>query len=846
MLRLSIFLSLVFILSCFHASAGILSGRIFDTKGQTLPFATVFVVGTTDGTVANASGEYQLTLPAGKYEVTCQYIGFQQTIFKIEIGSSETIHHDFKLADQSLNLAEVIVRASDEDPAYRVIRQAIAKRSFHLKQVKEFQTSIYLKGVLRTSKVPEKVLGQKVEKGELGVDTSGHGIIYLCEEVADYYSKLPNSERTIIHSVKESGNPNGLGFSQLPPVITFYENNVVIISNINPRGHISPIADNALNYYKYRLEGTFQEGRNMIYKIRVSPKRPYEPVFFGTIYIVDGDWAIQSLSLATSTRYGLEKLDTARIDQTFLPLKKDVWVVKSQVFYPVINILGFGINGNFVTVYDNQKVNEPMADTIFNKKIISTYDKVANKKDSAYWEDARPLALEADEVRDYRLKDSMRLAEENPIRADSLRKRGNKFKPLNLLLKGYSYNDSGYKTNIKLYPLLFSANFNSVEGLTIFPQVTITRKLDTGNTLELRTAARYGFSNTHFNAVGALKYEHKDKHWQGRAWELTGEGGKYVYQYNRENPVTAIFNTFTTLVFAYNELKLYERWTGALNFHRSVGNGFKYGGRLAYERRLPLENTTTYTWGKLDSTNYTSNVPPTLRQYHYEAHDAVVAKIVMSYQPGFRYIQYPDFKKSIPSDWPIFSLQYEKGIPQILGSNVDWDKWKVRMDGDLSLKLFGKLSYNFTAGGFLNDRYVGLPDLTHLFGGDDPGFTLASPYLKAFQLAPFYLYSNTQPLYGETHVEYDMQGFLSNKIPGFRQAKLYFILGTNTFYANPDFYFAEAFVSVDNIGYKIYRYFRLDFLKAWDGQKRQYYGIRLGLKIPAIQRLRGGDGDIEW
>lgn len=844
--RLSILLSLLFLLFCTQVSAGILSGRVFDSKGQTLPFATVFVAGSTNGTAANASGEYQLSLPAGKYDVTCQYIGFQQTIFKVEIGASETIHHDFRLADQSLDLKELVVRASDEDPAYQVIRQAIAKRSFHLKQVKEFQTSIYLKGVLRTSKVPDKFLGQKIEKSEMGIDTNGHGIVYLCEEVADYYSKLPNSERTIIHSVKESGNPSGLGFSQIPPVITFYENNVIILSNINPRGHISPIADNALNYYKYKLEGTFQEGRNMIYKIRVSPKRAFEPVFFGTIYIVDGDWAIQSLSLATTARYGLEKLDTAKIDQVFLPLKKDVWVVKSQVFYPVINILGFGVNGNFVTVYDNQKVNEPMPDSIFNKKIISTYDHVANKKDTAYWEDARPLALEADEARDYRFKDSMRLAEENPQLVDSLRKRGNRFKPFGLILGGYSYNDSGYKTRIRLTPLLFSANFNSVEGLNIFPQITITRKLDTGNTLELRTIARYGFSNQHFNAVGALQYKHRNKNWQGRGWELTGEGGRYVYQYNRENPVTAIFNTFTTLVFAYNELKVYERWTAALNFHRNVGNGFKYGGRLAYERRLPLENTTTYTWGKLDSSTYTNNLPPTLRQYHYEAHDAVVAKLNISWQPGFRYIQYPDFKRAVPSDWPIFSAEYQKGIPQILGSNVDWDKWKLRVDGDFSLRLLGKVSYNISAGGYLNDRYLGLPDLTHLFGGDDPGFTLASPYLQAFQLAPFYLYSNTQRLYGEVHLEYDMLGFLSNKLPGFRQAKLYFVLGTNTFYANPNFYFAEAFVSVDNIGYRAYRYFRLDFLKAWDGAKKEYYGIRLGLKIPALQRLRGGGRDVEW
>jgi len=846
-MKTPISLLIIIFLACGESYAGVLTGTVRDSKGQSLPFSTVFVAGTTNGTVANASGNYQLILPAGTYDVTCQYIGFQQMVFKLHIGADETVVHDFSLLDQSLDLKGVTIKASDEDPAYRIIREAIAKRNFHLQQVKEFQTGIYLKGVLRTGKVPEKIFGSKIDKGELGVDTNGKGILYLCEEIADYYSRSPDKERTVIHSVKESGDPNGVGFAQLPPVITFYENNVQILNNINPRGHISPISANALTYYKYRLQGEFKEGRNTIYKIKVIPKRAYEPLFFGTIYIVEGDWAIHSLSLATSNRYGLEKLDTIRIDQLFLPLKKDVWVIKNQLFYPVINILGFGITGNFVTVYENQKVNEPMPDTVFNRKLISSYDKAANKKDSNYWEESRPLPLEGDEIRDYRLKDSLRLATENPKRTDSLRKRHNRFKPLGLLLNGYTFNDSGYKDSYRILPLLFAVNFNSVEGLNINPQFQIVRRLDTGKILTLRTVVRYGFSNTHFNSVAALSYQQNNKTWHGRGYSLTAEGGKYVYQYDRNNPVTTIFNTFTTLLFNYNELKIYERYTGSLSGRKNLGNGIRFWGRAAYEHRIPLENTTRFTWGnKKDSSTYTDNLPQNLRQWHFEEQDAVVARLGISWQPGYKYIEYPDFKQSIPSDWPSFSAQYEKGIPGILGSTVDWDKWRLRMLGKLSFKLLGTFNYDLSASGFLNKKWVGVTDLIHPFAGDDPAFTLASPYMQAFQLAPFYKYSNAADFYGEVHLEYNMHGLLSNKIPGFRQAKIYFILGTNSFYANKDLFYSEAFFSIDNIGYKAYRFFRLDFLEGWDASGTRYTGIRLGLQVPALQALRGGSADIEW
>jgi hypothetical protein len=116
----------------------------------------------------------------------------------------------------------------------------------------------------------------------------------------------------------------------------------------------------------------------------------------------------------------------------------------------------------------------------------------------------------------------------------------------------------------------------------------------------------------------------------------------------------------------------------------------------------------------------------------------------------------------------------------------------------------------------------------------------------AFQLAPFYRYSNDADLYGEAHIEYNKQGLLTNKIPGLRQAKWYLILGTNSFYAGPDNYYTEAFVSVDNLGFKIYRILRLDFLRGWDAANRTYNGIRIGLRIASIQNLRGGGADIEW
>lgn len=61
---------------------------------------------------------------------------------------------------------------------------------------------------------------------------------------------------------------------------------------------ISPIAGNAFNYYKYKLEGTFQDENNLrINKIKVIAKRATETVFEGYIYIAEDSWPIYAIDL---------------------------------------------------------------------------------------------------------------------------------------------------------------------------------------------------------------------------------------------------------------------------------------------------------------------------------------------------------------------------------------------------------------------------------------------------------------------------------------------------------------------------------------------------------------------
>jgi len=273
-----------FILNVFTVSGQKVEGTVKDADGNPLPFASVLVKGTPMGVTANNQGEYSISLAPGKYTLVCYYVGYtsQEKTVSLTVADQKI---NFVLTVQKLTLKEVIIKGNGEDPAYEIIRQAIKKRPFYENQVKAFEAQVYIKGLIRLKSLPNKIFGQKIpeeDRTDMGIDSSGKGIIYLSESVEKISAEEPDKFKLEVISSRVSGS-NGFGFD-FPVFIDFYKNNVnVFASQLNPRGFISPIADGALNYYKYKFLGSFFEDGNEVNVITVTPKRNYEPLFSGII-----------------------------------------------------------------------------------------------------------------------------------------------------------------------------------------------------------------------------------------------------------------------------------------------------------------------------------------------------------------------------------------------------------------------------------------------------------------------------------------------------------------------------------------------------------------------------------
>jgi hypothetical protein len=822
-------LSLFFVFSFLTSSAQKIEGTVKDDDGNILPFASILVKGTTHGVTANNHGAFSLTLPAGSYTLDCRYVGYASQEKQITLGAHDE-GLNFELKQQELTLKEVIVKKDGEDPAYEIIRQAIKKRPFYENQVKAFEAQIYIKGIIRLIHMPKMFMGKKVaenDKNDMGLDSTGKGIIYLAESITKVSSQQPDKFKLNIISSRVSGS-NGLGFD-FPAFIDFYQNNMdIVASQMNPRGFVSPIADGAMNFYKYKFLGSFFEDGNQVNVIKVIPKSDYEPLFSGIINIMENDWRIYSCDLALTKKSQLEILDSLKIIQIHTRVSDDVWRIKNQVLHFSFDKFGLKAGGDFVNVYSDYNLDPHFAKDFFNRVVIK-YDTSVNKRSHAYWDSIRPVPLEPEEINDYKTKDSVYAAAKNSVpNIDSLRKSQGRVTIPQIFWSGINWTHYNAKNTYQYHfdPLIKTLQYTTVEGVVVNPSMTVSKLIPEWNAKATFIAdARYGFNNRHLNPWVGIVFDSDDhfdidKKFKRRSFFIAG--GKRVSQFFKESTLDGLGNSIGTLFYGQNVMKIYENYFAKTGFSKRWESGAKFLIEGEYEDRIPVENTTDFAFNKKWLYRFTPNYPVEILSSQFPQHQAVVVHAALSIKPGQRYIQFPHSKIAIGgSKYPEFRFDYTKGFKNIFGSDVDFDKWAFNISDNVNLKLAGTIKYNITLGGFLNNRAAYVQDFQHFIGNVSH---IAEEYVKSFQNASYYQFSNTSSFFTEFHLEHHSNGLLTNKIPLLKKWNWNLVEGANALYVNPQTRYTEAFVGLENI----FKIIRLDAVVGFQNGFKPVYIYRIG------------------
>ncbi len=815
---------LLFILISTNLTAQI-AGKVTDINGEPLPYVNIYLQDSYKGTTSNDDGNYSLNISEkGKYQITFQFLGYK-SITKTVAPTSFPHILNVTLLEETTSLDEVVLN-TQEDPAYRIIRETIARRKQNLEKLSEYTADFYSRGLWRVKDIPEKIFGQEVGDFDGALDSTRTGIVYLSETISEIAFQKPDNFTEKIIASKVSGNDNGFSFNSAQSAnLSYYENTIEMNTAL-----VSPIASNAMSYYNYKLDGVFYEGSKLINKIKVIPRRPKDRVWQGYVYIVEDDWQLYGAELSTSGEaIQVPFVSDLTVKQNYkYDSQYNFWVKISQTIDFGFGMLGMKGDGQFIAVYSNYDFQPEFTKKSFTNEVLS-FKEGANKKDSLFWKGIRPVPLTNEELKDYVRRDSLQVIRRSKPYLDSIDSKSNKVGFLSPLT-GYSFRNSYDKWSVNYDGPITKINFNTVQGWNANAGLSYRKWFDDNqtNVFIASVKADYGLSEDRLRFDGYIlrNYNWKDK------LRLSLSGGSKVAQINSTEPISPIINTVSTLFFERNYMKLYELNYGRLGYSQEVFNGLHISASAGYENRKPLFNNTDYVMIPNNDVSYSSNNPLAPTNFNNAAiSEHNIVKSIVSARINFaqKYYSNPDMKFNLGRNkYPTLNLAIENGIATS-ESRYNFTQFEAGLRQSITVGNKGEFNYNLKGGGFANGDGISFVDYKH-FNGNQTRVGTAPNYTNVFNLMPYYQFS-TNKSYFEGHLEHDFRGWVLGKIPGINQLNFNLIVGAHVLGTEQQKPYSEFSVGLDNVGIGNFRFLRIDYVRSY------YNGESMGAVVFGLKFL---------
>jgi hypothetical protein len=867
------FLLFVFLLAAtlvFAQQHGV-KGLITDETGNALSFATIFVKQIGSGTTANAEGTYEIHLNPGRYDLIFQHLGrgTEERVVQV-VNGFETLNVQLKPED--IILKEVTVGDDNEDPAYTIMRKAIAKANYHRNVVDQYSAKVYIKGSAKLKDYPW------LAKKQLQKEGIEKGRVYLSESLSEIRFTRPNKFEQKVISVrsdrKENANPGSYIFG------SFYEPEFAEV--------ISPLSPKAFSYYKFEYLGTFKDRDYEVSRIKIIPRSQGEDVVEGTISLVEDSWSIHGLDIK------IRKLGIVfHMKVTFAPIDDKVWLPVSHQFKVDDKVLGFEFEAYYLSsvsdykvklnpkIYvekmevidekkekslakevekkqtparkqkkkdDSSKLQERIAagEEVTRKELktlIKDYEKQDRKSqsepevisdftfkddsillevDSSYWDQIRPIPLTQEEVKGYQKADSVSAIEMANEQGDTLRKSKHEGFQVWDIVTGDSYKISKHGTFKIYFPM---GGFNTVEGWNLIYKIAVGTILQDTNRTRLRLSPVFRYSFEREKASGYMNVMAGN-----RKFRIDVEGGRYVEQYNGDRPIHHVVNTFTTLLLEHNLMKIYEHDFIQLKYRRNLNYKWTIRSTWLFSDRSQLENNTDFKLVNRQAIEgYTPNSPFSIEMpdTRFANHQAFTGQVSISAKPWIKFRSENGEKRAVSGSSPVFTLNYKKGFKDIFGSDIDYDMAELSVQYGFKVLATGDIDFAFSAGKFLRKNSMYFIDFKHFLGNQTPFIT--NDPIASFRLLDYYRHSTPdQYLIGNIH--YTFRRFVVTTIPEVRLAGIREVIFVNYLKTPTSRNYTEIGYSIDGI----LRAFRLEAAASFENGKFHGYGIRIGIAANAI------------
>ena len=747
------------------------------------------------GTSTNEKGYFEIKLNPGVYEIVFQYMGYETVTKKVKVGTTMQ-SFNVVLKENSILLRSATVLGGKEDPAYTLMRKAIAKAPFHLNEIDWYSAEVYVKGSGRVIDAPFFIRKKLAEEG---YDST---TAYISETVTEVEFTRPNVYKQHVISTRTSGSDNnqaqtGFIFG------SFYEPEIGDV--------ISPLSRKAFAYYKFKYVESFSDRGYTINKIHVIPRSKSDDVVEGYLYLVENDWNIYRINFVTY-KEGIK----VKIKADYAPVEEKIWLpltikfdIEGKFFgvkfeYKYLATIGkykWKINPDLdfnVEIID-EKIDKELAQQIEAldkkveqnelanwaqeddpkvtrkqlKKLLKEYEKeqeneldeeekdvetnynysidsLANKKDSAYWDEVRSVPLDSLEVNGYHKLDSIMVDRQEKEAADSTKKAT--FGPLDLLF-GYTFKFNDTSSLRVFVPL----NYNTVDGFLLGAKLRYRYYFSDSTQFQVSGETHYGFSRTALLWQGETKYKYGSVFKRG---SIALSGGKMDVQINEDNPIDPILNTLTTLFMQDNFMKLYQNEFVKLRWKQAINHKWNFDLLAQYSVRTHLVNTTDFTFIKYHNRGYTPNQPE--NQQYDEVQRTINNSTRLIYSAKLAFLPWQKTKvfngeKSLLKNTsPVFWSRFTQGFdPNETGTGYNdvsiGYKHFIKVKGAKRLRLNSFAGLRTITGNSSKTDFI---DYAHFMGNQSPLLSL-NP-VNQYRMLPYYA-NSTEGAYASVLVNYEFR-----------------------------------------------------------------------------------------
>jgi len=862
---LRILLPVILLLVVWHkGTAQSVFGTIKDKQDEPIPFASVYVPSLQKGTTANLSGEYRLNLPEGEHELVFQYLGYKTVTHKVLVGPQDVELH-VTLTVQHYNLAEVIVTASGEDPAYYIMRKAISLSGYYLKQVSEYKAGVYLKGTGVALKIPMLLRRQMKEDGiEVGK-------YFVTETISKIHYKTGEPLKTEVISTRSAG------FEEQADPMQF----VALSLYQDISGIISPLSRNAFTVYRFKLEGSFVENGHTINKIRVIPRRKGQDLYSGTIFIREGGWNLHSVDLKVE-----QNMFSINIRQLFQEVKPMVWMPVSHDYDVHVEAMGAEAKFRYlVTVSDYEISMNPTLDHAFYARLVQEEQlpeeiqepeikTVTNKEpaaESARQQQIQALLAEEElsnkqarelnrlvrmETNANRVKPSLEVKPRNTEISDSARTRSSdywqQFRPVPLTLEEQAsfgektadtaktdttarkmpwlndlvFGESKIKLNSRWtmgYNGLISPSglsFNTVDGFLYEQKFTFQNDGPSGRRFRTGVDMSYAFARQRPGGKIHANWQYDPF----RRASVGIEGGRKSADFSSAG-IHPLMNSITSLFNRQNYMKLYEKDYVKLTHTTDLVNGLTLGVSAEYARRRQLENQTDFFLASITGQRYTPNLPEAIAGQPALAagHRAMLLGANLSYTPRHFYRLEGRRKTMLYSRYPTFGLRWQQAVPGFDGSTAEFGLLEASVKQGFELRLAGNFSYSVAAGMFTDTTALFFADYKHF--ATDP-LWIGISGRQGFRGLGFYERS-TNAAYLQAHLDYSHSRILLKRLPFLAGSLIRESLSAAVLLQEGRQPYVEAAYGLN----QLFLLFTAEVYTSFMGGRHHHSGIRIGIPL---------------